>query len=271
MEMPAPPPGRLYADFYVRQQGYHVERRRGARDWLVTYTTAGQGCYRVDGVEARCEEGDVILLPPAVPHDYQVSPDAAEWRFYWAHFSPLPGWQTWLAWATQGVRGPARAVIANEFHERARQAFSRCVADSAVPGAYADALAHLALAEVLVLTARQAAQPQTAKTDARIALVLQRIAAGLDQPLNVAMLAREVSLSPSRLAHLFKEHTGEPLIEARQKLRLRQAARQLMLSDKSVGEIAQASGFSPYQFSRQFKRWYGVSPRLFRLQQSGVA
>jgi AraC family transcriptional regulator, arabinose operon regulatory protein len=271
MEIPAPPPGRLYADFFVRHQDYHVERRRGARDWLLSYTTAGRGCYRGDGVDVRCETGDVVLLPPDIPHDYKTDPAAVEWHFFWAHFSPLPGWQLWLDWATRSAFKPAHAVVAADQRERVQQAFARCVADSAEPGAYADALAHLSLAEVLVLIARQASQPQVNKPDPRIALVLQRIASDLDQPLNVAMLAREISLSPSRLAHLFKEQTGEPLIEARQKMRLRHAARLLTLGNDTIGEIAQASGFTLYQFSRQFKRWYGVSPSLFRQQQSGVA
>jgi AraC family transcriptional regulator of arabinose operon len=76
-----------------------------------------------------------------------------------------------------------------------------------------------------------------------------------------------VYLSPSRLAHLFKAETGQTVTEALRQLRLRQAARLLRHSGRSVQEIAAEVGFHcPFHFSRRFRRAFGAGPREYRRQ-----
>jgi len=76
-----------------------------------------------------------------------------------------------------------------------------------------------------------------------------------------------VFLSPSRLAHLFKAETGQTITEALRQIRLRQAARLLRHSGRSVQEIAAEVGFHcPFHFSRRFRQAFGVGPREYRRQ-----
>jgi AraC family transcriptional regulator of arabinose operon len=83
----------------------------------------------------------------------------------------------------------------------------------------------------------------------------------------VETLAAAVFLSPSRLAHLFKEQTGQTVTDALRQLRLRQAARLLRHSGRSVQEIAAEVGFHcSFHFSRRFRQAFGASPRLYRVQ-----
>ena len=93
----------------------------------------------------------------------------------------------------------------------------------------------------------------------------QHLAEHLAAPQSIAGLAGVAGLSPSRFAHRFKADTGDSPIAYLTKLRLRQAARLLELRGRSVGEAARDVGFdSPFYFSRQFKKQYGVSPREYQ-------
>ncbi|MBC8074887.1 MAG: helix-turn-helix transcriptional regulator, partial [Chloroflexales bacterium] len=84
-------------------------------------------------------------------------------------------------------------------------------------------------------------------------------------PVNVAALAREIGLSPSRLSHLFKQQVGSSIVETALALRLRQAARLLAFTQHPVATIAHEAGFqSAFYFSRQFKAYYGQSPSAYR-------
>lgn len=84
-------------------------------------------------------------------------------------------------------------------------------------------------------------------------------------------VAAAVGLSPSRLAHLFKDETGQTLqghLEAR---RMQVAADLLRRTSFPVKQIAAGAGFeSPFYFSQRFRKWTGQSPMQFRRQQDGA-
>src|SRR5205807_3225926 len=87
----------------------------------------------------------------------------------------------------------------------------------------------------------------------------------LAAPNTPGTLAREVDLSPSRLAHLFKQELGDSVTNTVLILRLRRAARLLEYTSRRVGAIAEDVGFSSaFYFSRQFHRHFGLSPRAYR-------
>ncbi len=265
MEMNAPPPGRLLVGYFREAFGYHIERRRGTRDWLLTFTLRGAGAYRFAGAEQRCDPGDIVLLAPGTPHDYRVPDPGAGWQFYWAHFTPQNDWLPWLTWVSQSDGFPRQHVRAGVARDRLSDAFARALADNLRHGAHADALAHSALLEILVLIAELAARASGAPFDPRVQRVIDTLANAIAAPPKVADLAKMVALSPSRLAHLFKAQTGESIIEMQMKLRLQHAVRLLAQSTRSISEIAEAAGFqSLFQFSRQFKLWYGESPSAYR-------
>ena len=69
----------------------------------------------------------------------------------------------------------------------------------------------------------------------------------------------------SRMFDLFKAQTGRTPNDYLQRLRIEQAQEQLTQTDRTVTEIALATGFSSGQyFSTVFARYMGVSPTDFR-------
>ncbi|MDF2717079.1 MAG: AraC family transcriptional regulator, partial [Paenibacillus sp.] len=87
------------------------------------------------------------------------------------------------------------------------------------------------------------------------------------QQIQLNDLAQMVCLSPSRLTHLFKEQVGRSITDILQKHRLKQAARLLLSTNKSILDICTEVGFnSPAFFTRKFMSFYGTSPGMYRKQ-----
>jgi transcriptional regulator GlxA family with amidase domain len=87
----------------------------------------------------------------------------------------------------------------------------------------------------------------------------------LAEPVSMDELVRHVGFSRARIFDLFKAQTGLTPNDYLQRLRVEKAQEQLSQSNRSVTEIALATGFSSGQyFSTVFARYTGVSPTDFR-------
>jgi AraC-like DNA-binding protein len=90
--------------------------------------------------------------------------------------------------------------------------------------------------------------------------------------LSVAALARRAGLSPSRFAARFRAVVGVSPVEFATRWRVDVAARWLVSTDWSVGEIAGRVGYeSAAAFSRAFSRVTGQSPMSWRAEHRGAA
>ena len=270
-DSPSPPPGIVHADLFVQPYGYFARRSNGTRDWLLTFTQSGTGKYRT-AAEANapafdCCMGDVVILQPGAYHDYGTAAEDAPWNFYWAHFTPRNHWLGWLR-LPEVAPNIHRQHIANAAaRERIQTAFVRLVGDrrSHELSHWREELAANALEEILIVMAQQRARDAERVLDERVEATLRYLHEHYAQPIVVSEMAQRVGLSPSRLAHVFKEQVGSSLIETALRLRLKQAANLLEFSALTIQQIAEQVGFeSAFYLSRQFKVRYGVSPSGYR-------
>ncbi len=82
-------------------------------------------------------------------------------------------------------------------------------------------------------------------------------------------VANIVHLTPNYFSEYFKKQTGIKFCSYVQKLRLEFSVSLLKLSDLSIKEIADQSGFnSAAYFSNAFKDYFGISPEQFRKSQN---
>lgn len=85
----------------------------------------------------------------------------------------------------------------------------------------------------------------------------------LGKPLSLQTIADELGISVSSLKKLFADHQGCGVMKHLSALRL-ERAKELLQNGQSVGETADALGFSsPSYFSRWFKNEAGVSPTQY--------
>lgn len=291
---PSPPPGLVITGHFDQRPGYRVNRPHGADSWLFTWTTGGRGRLLQGTATAEADAGDLVVLGPGVPHRYAVAPGARQWTFWWAHCQARPSWSGWLRPYARGDRLFLVDSVPGDVHDRIGAAFDRMLADARWSGSAAPpdpgpgpgigppvdrtAVAHSSAARELALCALEEAvllatvtagaarrEPGGAGIDPRVRRAQALIAADPGAAHTVGSLADSVSLSPSRLAHLFTEQLGQTPMRALRHARLRHAARLLEATDLPVTRVAAASGFtSPFHFNRVFRQRYGVPPGVYR-------
>src|SRR5664280_281299 len=284
----SPPAHLLVTGHFKADPDYEVYRPQGSPNWYAALTLRGHGRYRQSDVEYLAGPGDLVLVSPRAVHDYGVQPGGT-WEFLWTHFNPRPAWLSWLRLPAVAPGLFAVTLRSPGTFDRARRAMLRLHGDVCMPqglprdfvrvapepGPYHEYLGELnalqlelalsGLEELLVLAMRESKRQDLPALDPRVRQVLAIIGDDPAAKHDLDELARRVLLSPSRLAHLFKQETGETIGYTLLMMRLRQASSLLEATSLPVGSIALELGYSSlYYFSRQFRIHFGISPRAYR-------
>lgn len=105
----------------------------------------------------------------------------------------------------------------------------------------------------------------------RIANAVERLRKDFDQPIRIAAIAHEYSMSVASFHHYFKAFTAMSPLQFQKRVRL-QEARRLMLSENlDVAGIAHRVGYyDASHFNREYKRFFGLPPMrdIQRLRES---
>lgn len=89
-----------------------------------------------------------------------------------------------------------------------------------------------------------------------------------DEKVNLEQLALKTGYSVSRFCELYRKFYQSSPIADLMNVRINEAKNHLLMTDKSVGEIAQLCGFeSIHYFSKVFKNKVGCSPTQYRLHK----
>lgn len=259
----------LLTGHFRETSGYRATRRDGVGDWLLIHTVGGRGRFGYRGGELLAEPGDWVLLRPGTEHDYGVEPLLQHWDLVWAHFQPRADWLPLLAWP-EVAPGLMRLHLTGAAGEELGRAFLDVHERLNSPHPRREAFAMNAL-EALLLGCDLHNDRAEPTGDRRIRRAMDYLDSHLAEKVLIENVAAAVGLSPSRLAHLFKDETGQTLqghLEAR---RMQVAADLLRRTSFPVKQIAAGAGFeSPFYFSQRFRKWTGQSPMQFRRQQDGA-
>ncbi|MFK7800036.1 MAG: helix-turn-helix domain-containing protein [Anaerolineae bacterium] len=87
----------------------------------------------------------------------------------------------------------------------------------------------------------------------------------------LADLAAADGRSPFHLQRIFSAEVGESPLQYSRRVRLQRAAASLLVTQKSVLDVALDAGFDSHEgFSRAFRTMFSMSPKQFRDQQKGT-
>lgn len=105
----------------------------------------------------------------------------------------------------------------------------------------------------------------------RIKIVNQYLYDNLINQIKINDVAALVNMTPSAFSHFFKKRTQRSFSDYLSDLRIGNAARLLIESEKTVSEICFESGFNNISnFNRAFKEKKGCTPTEFRSQQKYI-
>ncbi|WHX15967.1 AraC family transcriptional regulator [Streptomyces malaysiensis subsp. malaysiensis] len=96
---------------------------------------------------------------------------------------------------------------------------------------------------------------------ALVARAVEWLQARYDQPIRISDLADHVGLSAPALNRHFRAATAMSPLQYQKQLRLQQARMRLVAGARDIAEVGHAVGYSsPSQFSREYRRLFGVPP-----------
>lgn len=97
-----------------------------------------------------------------------------------------------------------------------------------------------------------------------IYVIKLRLQSQLNEPPDIALLAKEASMSQPKLRKLFKQAFGKGVFEYYQSARMQEAARLLKDARLSVSEVGYQLGFTNLShFSKTFEQYIGMKPKKY--------
>jgi AraC-like DNA-binding protein len=127
-------------------------------------------------------------------------------------------------------------------------------------------LQHFAVSEEKRPLASPAFSPSLKASDiSRLDEVLAWLRRHRADPITLARAASVAKMSPKSFCRFFKANTGKTLVGYLHELRVGEASRQLLETNRPVSEIALDCGFNNLSnFNRRFLGLKGMTPREFR-------
>ena len=255
----------LLTGHFHEGSGYRIVRRDGVGDWLLIATVGGKGRFGHAEGELVVEAGDWVLIRPGTPHDYGVEASLKQWELLWAHFQPRAHWLPWLNWPAVAPGLMKLAIRDGSTMDRFSEVHRLFTGDLR----RREAFAMNALEALLLECDRQNPLAATTGYDDRIRRAMDFLERNLGRKTTLADIARAVGLSASRLAHLFREQTGQTPQQYLEALRMQRAIELLQRTGFSIKQIADTVGFdSQFYFSQRFKARTKQSPSSFRAAAS---
>lgn len=244
---------------------FFVDRKKGMAGFIINMTVKGRGKV-FDGEDAiYCDPGDLLLFPPDATHFYGRAPDSPDWYHRWVYFRPRAYWAHWLKWRNQinkvgRLTLPDKALITefDELFQQIEQTYKAGRRSS-------EELAINLLERLLIRCFEETPENRIKPVDQRIEEACQYLSKNLAEEINLEKMAKHVCLSPSRLAHLFREQMGVNIVRWREDQRMILAKHLLQSTCLPIAKIASMVGYDDQMyFSRVFRKRVGASPSEFR-------
>lgn len=250
--------------YFPEARSHGLQRIEPIDQAVIIVCTSGTGWCTLDGVTHAIEKGQVLVLPPQVPHAYGSEQDDP-WTVWWLHLNGSDV-SEFLAASEFTVASPARTVSdvyrLVTLVEDVVQQMERDLGS-------ANLLAASGAAWHLLALLTSGAGAPTAQTTV-IDRAKSYLRSNLSDRVSVTELAGMARLSPSHFATLFRTQVGLPVLQYQTQLRMARARELLDTTDLPVARIAEGIGYAdPFYFSRQFRAVHGTTAQQYRAQRKG--
>ena len=239
-----------------------IDRPIGTGDWLIMFFHEAVRLDR-DSPQSSADPKTLIFWPPGAPQFYSYATDPGLEPHSWMHVEG-----TWVTQQVDENRLPTSTPLSIE---------NESLVIGPLQGLMDEMSRHdppdrIILENLFQIFARSIAR-QLRKRDEQyqIPAGLLKVRRHLDEHFTETIplddLARIACMSRSHLCHQFREYFG--MTTTNYVIRKRMSMAQRLLYDINLrpGEIAREVGYPDiYQFSKQFKKTFGVSPTRYRQQ-----
>jgi len=247
----------------------------------ILYIVSGKVLYSIDEFHYELNAGDLVLISPTSLHRLikVVSPTCERIVLTFSHnyLKYYSGINTDLSLVFK--QATDRKSYTLSFKENEKKSFEKyfeSMLDLQFSKEYgADVMFNIRFMQIMLfLNAKIKNNPEDIvvnKSNKIISEIVEYIHENLNKKILIKDISNKLSLSESRLSHLFKEETGISILKFINKKRL-MFSKELIRNGEHINTIHTLCGFPDYtSFFRAFKKEYGITPRTyyinFRLSQ----
>lgn len=251
------------------QIGYHSQPT-----WELAYIICGAGRRTIGDKSAPIAEGEIILIPPGIPHGWNFDSEATDpdgnISNITVFFAPIlldgiemlfPETKTWV----NHLRSMTDAMeYAGETHKR----LSRLLSDMR----YLRPESRLPkMLEMLELISKSdngrpiGINTALDKTERRLEKIRVFCSCNYAREIKLDEIASHTGMNKSAFCRFMRRNAGKSFSQYLNDFRLERAVERLLHSDDGIAETAYSVGFSNVTyFNRLFKSHYGFSPKNIR-------
>lgn len=230
--------------------------------WLVHYVASGMGQLQTGNQEYILGPGQAFLLPPSQEHWYKAD-SADPWTYWWIGFNG-PQASNVANWF--GINRIPQVIFPSDSFETSFKILWDCLSlekNRFPPGHLTarllDILEQLFARELFSIDESSCGQWNK---------IMGFFEAHYCELLSLEDLYRSCSVSSSELHRLFYKHLGMAPKKYLTQRRMERAKSLLLDARRPISRVSSLVGYKEYQsFERQFKRWFGISPREWRIKE----
>lgn len=255
-----------------RQISLHAHRR-----WELSHVIVGSGTRTVGDRTEPIHQGEIVLIPPDIPHVWRFDPAVTDNLGRIANisvfFEPelLDGMAALFPELDDPINTLRALAGAISFTGDARTRLSTILLAmrSLTPAHRFPLMAQLLLALSDTSGSHTAGNAvPLSRTERRLEAVRVYCACNYRRPITLDELAAHTGMNRSAFCTFMRRHAGSTLSEYVNGVRLDRAREKLTHTDATIAEIALDCGFqSVTYFNRLFRARYGCTPRTLRLPQ----
>lgn len=240
----------------------------------ILYIQEGSVLYSIDGIIYQLNEGDLILIPPTILHklDKVISKQSKRiiltFTDSYAKYLSTKNCDLIKAFEISFLRNINVIHFTKDMKRHLERYFS-LMFEVQFSKIYGDDLTfNLRFCQIMLMINKEIMNINEENTNNNhsnkiINETIEYINENLSKKLYLADIANQVSLSSSRLSHLFKEETGLSINKFIIKKRL-MLAKLLIRKGEPLGIIFALTGFSDNtSFFRAFKKEYSTTPKKY--------
>lgn len=237
--------------------------------WELSLVIEGEGIRTIAGVSEPFKSGEVVLVPPEIPHCWQFTENAEKIENITVIFAPelfhsvtatIPELQTLFGNLAKSSKG---IVFTGRTRQRLSEGMKQMV--ELTDAERVTLFIHL-LTIIAVSSDRREIGKQT-ESDAqrRLKQIEIYISCNYKRDISIDDLAQHIGMNRSSLCTFFKHHSGKTIITYLNEHRFSVACHLLRHSSLTIQQVCYESGFNDVpHFCRIFKRKYGVTPKEYR-------
>lgn len=248
------------AGLFFAQQHFSTART-DKESYLLFFTLRGAGLIEQGGSSVTLRAGQALLLNCRTAQSYCTAPGQSCWHHYWVHLdgAGVAAMEPLLLPERKMTPVQLTGARMNDLFDLVLLKIDQSSVDSMVQTS-------LALHEMLALCVQElSAQSEAATTRQTILHAAETLRKNYRQELCLADLLAQAHMSKSYFLRLFRRYMGTTPYNYLVNFRITQAKELLVLTDRSISDIAQAVGFGDASnFSTRFTKATGQSPLQYR-------